>query len=77
MVQTLDKLLSDPKWKAYEELIKEEVEKSKRQALESIAKDNPNKEAYYRAKFLEEALSIPISRIQASKMNTGKTPLNG
>lgn len=75
MIQTLEKLLSDNKWNAYIDLIKEEIERSKKQALESIAQDIPNKEAYYRAKFLEEAINIPISRIKASKMNTNKTPI--
>ena len=69
MLKALEALISDPKWNAYKELIEEEIKTSERQAFESIGKDQPNKDAYYRAKYLKEALSIPENKIKASKMN--------
>lgn len=67
---TLASLISDPKWKAFEEIIKEEIAQSERNALKSIMSDAPDKESAYRAKFLAEALAIPENRIKASKMNS-------
>lgn len=77
MINTLEALISDPKWKAYVELINEEIKRSERMAIESIGNDIPNKDAYFRAKYLKEAISMPTTKIQASKMNKNKTSLNG
>lgn len=63
-------------WKSYVELIEKEIQTSERQAFESIGKDKPNKDAFYRAKYLREALSLPDNKIKASKMNLNKTKLN-
>lgn len=76
MIQTLEKLLSDPKWQAFVELIEAEIKTSERQAFESIWLDKPNKDAFYRAKYLREAISIAENKIRASKMNQNKTPVN-
>lgn len=75
-IQTLEKLISLPMWGAYIEMIEAEIKMSESQAFESIGSDKPNKDAYYRAKYLREALSLPENKIKASKMNLNKTKLN-
>jgi hypothetical protein len=76
MIATLEALLSDPKWKAYIDLLNDEIRASETKALSSIGKDKPDKESYYRAKYLKEALTLPVSKISASKMNQNKTPIS-
>lgn len=72
---TLATLISDPKWNAYVELLEKEISDSERKALASITESEPDRNSALRAKFLREALELPKNSVNASKMNSNKTPI--
>lgn len=74
-ISLFKKLLSNEEYLSFEAYIKNEIIRYERKAIASIHSNEIDRESADRAKYYQELIDIPRSKIASSEINKNKTKL--